>query len=570
MAKKKNEPIKIRYPLSYNPVIEYYEKIESGEILVSDKVKKVYKELVRKINDPKSRYEYDAKKANKAIEFVENFCKHSKGEWSGKPVILELWQKALLGATFGMVDKETGYRMIKELVLIIPRKAGKSTLGSGIANYLLIADNEGGSEVYAVSTKKDAAKIVWGESVKMIKKSPVLLRRLECRISEVRYPMGEGVYKPLSSDSNSLDGLNAHGSFMDEIHAWKDKNLYDVIVDSMSTRKQPLNFIMTTAGYVRNGIYDLKYAECEDIINGYSDGSYTDESVLPIIYELDGSEEIHDEEMWYKANPTLGTVKSLDYIRKRYNKAINNPVNMPNLLTKDFNIRHSGNVAWLTYDQVNNEATFDIEQLKPKYGIGGVDMSRTTDLTAACFLFMMPDDDTIYVEHMYWLPEDGLDERIKEDNMPYDMFVQQGHMRLCEGNIINPTDVLDWFKEVQEEYKCHMYYIGYDRYESSQWIVDMEQEFGRSTMIPIAQGAQTLSIPMYNLGALLKKKRVNYNNNPITKWCLHNTHAKVDDNDNIKPIKGENKSKRIDGTASLLDAFTVLENNRNEYSNRIR
>lgn len=320
MVRKKNTVKLIRYPLDHNPVIDYYNKIVSGEILVSHKVRETYKELVRKIHDPKCRYKYDAKKANKAIEFVENFCKHSKGEWSGKPIFLELWQKALLAATFGMVSKETDYRMIFELVLVIPRKAGKSTLGSAIANYMLIADNEGGSEVYAIATKKDQAKRVWDESVKMIKKSPVLSERLECRIGEIRYPMGEATYKPLASDSNSLDGLNTHGSFMDEIHAWKDKNLYDVIVDSMSTRKQPLNFIMTTAGYVRNGIYDLKYKECEDIINGYSDGSYVDDSVLPIIYELDDMEEIHNEEMWYKANPTLGTVKSLDFIRKQYNK----------------------------------------------------------------------------------------------------------------------------------------------------------------------------------------------------------------------------------------------------------
>lgn len=565
MAKKSQKVELIRYPLDYNPVIEYYNKIKSSEILVSKKVERVYQELVRKINDSECEFKYDATKANKAIEFVENFCKHSKGEWARKKIILELWQKALIAATFGMVDKETGYRMIQELVLIIPRKAGKSTLGSAIALYLLIADGENGSEVVAVATKRDQAKRVWDESVKMIKKSPTLYRRIKCRVNMVKHEASESDYKPVASDSNSLDGLNLHGSFMDEIHAWTDKNLYDVIVDSMSTRKQPLNFIMSTAGYVREGIYDIKYKECESIIRGYDTGNYTDNTVLPIIYELDDAEEIHDESMWYKANPTLGTVKSLSFIRKNYNKAIEDSVNMPNLLTKDFNIRHNGEVTWLNYQEIHNEATFNISELKPRYAIGGGDLSNIGDLTSASIIFKLPNDDTLYVETMYWMPEDTLEEHIRSDDVPYDIWAEKGYLRLCKGNIVNYEDVTAWFLELQRKYGVYLYMVGYDRWQAGYWVKEMKDNFGEHAMKDVAQGAKTFSMPMKTLGAMLKSKKVNYNNNPITQWCLMNTVAKIDDNENIRPVKGSNSKKRIDGTVSILDAFAVMLENKHEY-----
>lgn len=561
---KSTQPL-IRYPLDDNPFIEYHNKIESGEIVVSRKVARVYQELVRKITDQECKYYYSPKKANHVIEFVENYCKHSKSPWAGKPVKLELWQKALIAATFGMLDKETHLRMIRELILIIGRKNGKSLLGSALALYLLVADGEGGSEVVAVATKREQAKKVWGESVKMIKKSPSLLKRLQIRVGEVRFDRTESDYKPLASDSNSLDGLNAHGSLMDEIHAWNDKNLYDVIVDSMSTRQQPLNIIMTTAGKVRESIYDIKYAECESIINGYDDGNYIDDGVLPIIYELDNEKEVHDRNCWFKANPMLGIAKSFDFIETAYYKAVKNPVNMPNFLCKDFNMRQNGTSAWLSYADANNEATFDIEELKPKYCIGGFDLSRTTDLTSACIGFMLPDNDTIYYMHMYWMLASKLEERIEEDKVPYDIWVDKGYLRLCDGDIIDHRDIVNWYLEIQKKYNCYLYLVGYDSYSAPYLVGDMEDNFGKQTLVPVPQYAKVLSIPMEELGAKLKSKKVNYGNNPITKWCLMNTTVKTDTNGNIQPQKGINQKKRIDGLAAMLDSYVVLLNNRQDY-----
>lgn len=559
----------IKYPLDYNPIIEYWQKIESGEEIVSDKVRRVYKKLVSDLNDEKSEWEYNPKRANHAIEFIENFCKHSKGKMGGKPFLLELWQKALVAALFGFVHKIDGTRKYRELILIVARKNGKSTLGSAIALYMLVADGEAGPEVVSAATKKDQAKIIWSESKRMVKKSPVLRKRVKTLVHELISEFNDGTFKPLSSDSNTLDGLNVHCALIDELHAIEDKNLYDVIVDGMSAREQPLSIITTTAGTVREGIFDIKYDEAERIINGYDDpDGYKDERVLPLIYELDKREEWTDERCWKKANPGLGTVKSIDQLRQKVKKAQANPLLVKNLLTKDFNVRETTSEAWLTFEQINNTETFDIATLQPRYGIGGVDLSSTTDLTAACVLFMLPGNDKIYFDHMYWLPEELLEKRTKEDKIPYDIWHEQGLLRTCPGNSVHPKYVTEWFLEVMNEKGIYLPWIGYDSWSAKYWVEEMEGYFGKEAMIPVIQGKKTLSAPMKKLGADLESKKVVYNNNPITKWCLTNTSIDEDKNGNIQPIKS-NSRRRIDGLAAMLNAYVVLQQKLNDYLNMI-
>ena len=559
----------IKYPLNYNPILEYWEKIESGEEVVSDKVRRVYKKLVADLTDDSSEWEYNPKRANHAIEFVENFCKHSKGKMGGKPFILELWQKALLAALFGFVHKIDGTRKHRELILIVARKNGKSALGSAIALYMLVADGEAGPEVVSAATKKDQAKIIWSESKRMVKKSPVLRKRVKTLVHELVSEFNDGSFKPLSSDSNTLDGLNVHCALIDELHAIEDKNLYDVIVDGMSAREQPLSVITTTAGTVREGIFDIKYDEAERIINGYEDpDGYKDERVLPIIYELDKREEWTDESKWKKANPGLGTIKSLDQLRQKVRKAQANPLLVKNLLTKDFNVRETTSEAWLAFEQLNNTETFDILTLQPKYGIGGVDLSSTTDLTAACVLFMLPGGEKIYFDHMYWLPEELLEKRAKEDKIPYDIWHEQGLLRTCPGNSVHPKYVTEWFLEVMNEKGIYLPWIGYDSWSAKYWVEEMEGYFGKEAMIPVIQGKKTLSAPMKKLGADLESKKIVYNNNPITKWCLSNTAVDVDRNGNIQPIKS-NQRRRIDGLAAMLNAYVVLQQKMNDYLNMI-
>lgn len=553
-----------------NYIEKYYGGIKSGQIVVSDKVRRVFKHLAEKINDKNAQYIYDDAKAQYAIDFIQTFCKHSKGKWGGKPVILELWQKAITAALFGFVDKDTGLREYRQLILIVARKNGKSTFASCLGLLLLVADGEAGPEIYSAATKKDQAKIIWREACSMIKKSPALNKKLDLRVSVIRSRFNEGTFEPLGSDSDKLDGLNVHGALIDELHALKDKNLYDVLIDGMTAREQPLCIITTTAGTVRDNIYDLKYDECERIINGYDDpAGYKDETILPIVYELDKREEWTDPACWAKANPGLGSIKNTQTLAQKVYQAQHDALRVKNLLCKDFNIRETSGEAFFTFDQLNNETTYDMKALKPKYGIGGFDLSETTDLTCATMLFCVRDDPNIYIKQMYWIPEDLLEKRVHEDQVPYDIWKKKGWLRTSPGFRNDYRLILQWFVDEMEQDDIYLFKCGYDRWSAAYLVQSMKERFGDDVMVPVAQGKQTLSGPMKNLAADLAAKRIIYDNNPILKWCMTNVAVDVDRNDNIQPCKTSNPRKRIDGFASLLDAYTALEQNKEDYMNLI-
>ncbi len=561
---------RIQHDKDYNPIIEYWAWINlnrQNRRRTPKKVHRVYNELIRIINDPKSEWEYDPAKGNHAIEFIENYCRHSKGKMGGKPFILELWQKALVAATFGIVHKIDGTRKYQEVILIVGRKNGKSTLAAAIGLYLQMADGEPGAEIYAVATKKDQAKIIWLEAKRMVRKSPALRKRMKTLVAEINSDLNDSFFKPLGRDSDSLDGLNVHGALLDEIHAWKDINLYDVVVDGTSSREEPLVFITTTAGTIRESVFDIKYDEAERVINGFGDpDGYKDERLLPIIYELDDRKKWQEEEdYWYQPNPGLGTIKVLDTLRNKVNKAKANPLLVKNLLCKDFNIRETSHEAWLTFEQLNNQATYDLDKLKPRYGIGGSDLSSTTDLTCGTVIFMVPGDDTIYVKQMYWLPEELLDKRVHEDKIPYDKWKDMGLLRTTPGNKIHYKHVTEWFLEVQNEYDIYLPWHGYDGWSAEYYVEEMRSYFGKDGMEAVIQGKKTLSGPMERLGRDLEAKRINYNNNPILKWCLSNTSVDTDKNNNIQPVKTSNQRRRIDGTAGLLNAYVVLERHYEDY-----
>lgn len=562
----------IQYALDYNPIIEYWTWINANRKnrrRTSKKVHKVYNELVRIINDPDSEWEYDPAKANHALEFIENYCKHSKGKMGGKPFILELWQKAIIAATFGMVHKIDGTRKYQEVVLIVARKNGKSTLAAAVGLYLQIADGEPGAEVYACATKKDQAKIIWLEAKRMVRKSPVLRKRMKTLVSEINSELNDSFFRPLGRDSDSLDGLNVHGALLDEIHAWQDQNLYDVIVDGTSSREEPLIFVTSTAGTIREKVYDLKYDECEMVINGYGDpDGYKNERLLPIIYELNNRKDWTDEECWYQANPGLGTIKQIDQLRNKVNKAIANSKLVKNLLCKDFNIRETDTEAFLTFEQLNNTATFDIKKLKPRYGIFGIDLGSTTDLTCCTCIFRVPDDEILYTIQMYWLPSDLLEKRTEEDKIPYTTWYEQGLLRVSEGNKVNYKDITKWMLEIQNELDIYVYKIGYDNWSSTYLIDELEQTFGKVTE-PVIQGAKTFSNPLKRVQSELESKKINYNNHPILKWNMSNSAVKIDRNDNWALVKTSNPRRRIDGFASFMDSYIVYEKYYNDYMNII-
>ena len=347
------------------------------------------------------------------------------------------------------------------------------------------------------------------------------------------------------------------------------KQLYNIVSVENPDSTRILK-IYVTAGTVREDIYDLKYEEAKRVINGLFDkNGYKDKHFFPFLYELDNRKEWTQEENWYKANPGLGTIKNLDTLRAKVKKALNNPMLVKNLVCKEFNIRETSSESWMTFEDLDNTATFDIKELCPKYGIGGNDLSATTDLTNATLLFMVPDDKHIYVEQMYWLPEDLLEQRVREDKIPYDLWLEQGWLRTCPGNKVHYKHVVEWYQEMQEKYDIYLFKDGYDSWSATYFVEDMKNTFGADTMEAVIQGKKTLSSPMKSLGADLAAKRIVYQNNPILKWCLANTAVDIDKNNNIQPCKGNSPTRRIDGLAGLLDAYVVLENHLEEYQSLI-
>lgn len=548
-----------------NPIVSYWNAIQNKEFTVSKKIEKTYRKLFEDVNNP-GEFFYSWKRANHAIDFIELFCKHSKGKWSGQAVKLELWEKALIAATFGFIDSD-GNRQYREVILIVGKKNGKSLLASAIGLYMMFADGEGGPEVYAVATKKDQAKIIWDEAKRMVKKSPALKKYIKPYVSELASEVNDGVFKPLASDSDTLDGLNVHCGLMDEIHQWKNGTaLFDIIADGTTARSQPLIFITSTAGFIREDIYDDKYDEAKKLIDGYtSEEGYKNKRLLAFVYEIDSREEWEKPECWQKANPGLGTIKSISQLADKVNKAKEDPRQLRNLLCKEFNYRTNSRQAWLEWEEYNNEEVFDIRVLKPKYAIGGVDLSSTTDLTAAALIFRVPDCEKIFVEVMFWLPEDLLDKRVHEDKIRYDIWKEQGLLRTCEGNRVNYKDVVSWFSEMEDEYDLIISYIGYDAWSSPYFVDDLKRTFSKKVPEAVHQGKKTLSSPMKSLGADLIAKKIVYQNNPILKWCFNNTAYEEDKNGNIQPCKTSKATRRIDGFAALLDAYVMYENNLEEY-----
>lgn len=558
-----------RYPLAYNPILEYWEKIKNGEEVVSKKIYNTYKKLVGDVENP-GEFFYSPARGNHIIEFVENYCRHSKGKMGGQLIKLELWEKAMLAASFGFVDIN-GIRKYQRVVFIVAKKNGKSLLASAVGNYMLEADGEPGPEIYAVATKKDQAKIIWQEAKRMVAKSPALKKRARLLVGSIETDFNDGTFKALASDSDSMDGLNVHCVLMDEIHQWKNgRSLYDIMADGITAREQPLIMITTTSGTVREDIYDFIYDEASRTISGYGDpDGYKDERSIFFVYELDKREEWTDEKCWRKANPGLGTIKNARTLYEKVEKAKQNSELVRNLLCKEFNIPSTSSEVWLDYDEYFNDKTFDLAELKPRYFIGGADLSSTNDLTAAKALFMVQGSTDIYVLQMYWIPEELVEKKVKEDKIRYDIWIEKGYMRTCPGNKIHPKYVTEWFKELKDVNDIYPLYIGYDAWSAKYWVEEMQAEFGKVVMIPVIQGKKTLSAPMKDMGQDLKAKRIVYNNNPIDKWCFNNTAIDEDKNGNIQPIKTSKSTRRIDGTAALLDAYVVLSDKMEEYQTYI-
>ncbi|WP_102342288.1 terminase large subunit [Galactobacillus timonensis] len=543
-------------------MLEYAHKIINGEIPACTKLITEYRRLLYDYERP-GKYHYDPVRANRPIEFIERFCRQSQGNF-GAPIRLELYQKAALNALFGFVD-DNGMRRFHECVIIMARKNGKSTLVAAVALYMLIADREGAPEIYCLATKREQAQHTYLECAHMLQHSGALKSVARKRQNDIYCTANFGYIRALASNTNGMDGLNAHCAIIDELAAIRDRDLYDLMRQSMSARRQPLLFEITTAGFIRNSVYDAQYEYASKVL----DGTVEDERFLPLIYEQDDRREIDDERLWVKSNPGLGAIKKIGELRANVEKAKASPPDMATVLVKDFNIIANASQAWLPWDVLNNEAR--ITGPFPRYAIGGMDAADSVDMNAAVLIGRRADSNEILVRTHCWIPRTKLSAtsdatRTNTDGAPYELWAQRGMITIVDDVRVNKRVFLDWFRDQRDTQGIWPIWIGYDPWHiDDSLLAQFSAEFGEQTMVPVRQGVITLSGPMKNLRADLEAHRINYDNNPVMKWCLGNTYVRTDTNGNIQPVKGK-QSGRIDAFAALLDAYTVYDQHADEYS----
>ena len=543
---------------------EYFTGIYDGSIVACDKIKRASEILLDQYSQP-GEFHFDAEMAKKHTDFIEKFCRVPSGR-IGTPLKLQLFQKARLQAIFGFLD-DNDLRQYQEVMIVEGRKNGKTTETAAVEIDMLINDREGSPQIYNIATMLEQAKLGYNAALKMIKMSPMLSKHVKKRAADLYFAHNMGYIKALASNANSLDGLDTHCGVIDELAAIKNRDIYDLVKQSMGGRQQPLMFTITTNGFVREGIFDAQYNYASDLLYG----KLKNKRFLPLIYELDSLEEWDKEECWIKANPGLGTIKSVDYLRQMVQKAKDDPSFRPTVLVKDFDMKQTNEAAWLRYEDLNNE------QQVPgymDYCIGGFDAADTGDLNAAVAIMKKPDDPNIYVKSMFWIPEAVIENanlsgnRRERDSVPYSLWIEQGYMRTCPGNKCDKHIFMDWFKELRDDHDMYALYLGYD-----PWHIDdslnreFRAEFGQKSMVPVRQGVITLSDPMKELAQEFKAHHVIYDNNPVMKWCLINTEVKTDVNGNIQPVHATDRRRRNDGLSALLCAYKVMRDYKDSFEN---
>lgn len=552
---------------------DYFGGIESGKITACVKMKRVAGYILEALDNPDTSkpWRYDETHAAKHVNFIERFCRLPSGRL-GQPFKLELFQRAILSVIFGFVDEE-GTRQYKEVLWLMGRKNGKTALASAIEIDLCFNDDEGAPEIYNVATAHDQAAKGFNNCWRMVKTSPLLAKHMRKRVNDLYCDFNMGSIRALSANTNHLDGLDISGAIIDELAAMKNRDLYDLTLQGTSARRQPLVLEITTNGFIRDGIFDAQYLYASKWLEGTATGEKA-ERFIPFIYELDEREEYTQENAWIKANPGLGTIKSVESLRENVNKAKDDITFLPTLLVKDFNLIENQAQAWLSWEEIHNEATFNPHDSGFKYGIVGVDASDTTDLTAACVMMRRPNDERLYCLYMAWIPERALEQAEAEgrrggiDGVPYDAWIARGLLRVDPNPIIDKRVVLDWLDDIREEYGIYSVFCGYDPWHMRDvpTLDAFGAYFGRDNLQPVRQGAQTLSMPMRELKRLYKENLVVDNASPLAEWCRSNVRIRTDVNGNWQPDKKNNDPRnRIDAWAAEIDAFVTLKNVQDDY-----
>ncbi len=498
---------------------------------------------------PDSRY--DERKADCAVAFIQELRHIKTTEWAGKPFMLLPWQEQIVRDLFGVV-KKNGARQFRHAFVEVPKKSGKSELAAAIALYLLCADGEEGAEIYSVANDREQAGIVFHLAAQMALDNPVL--RKYCKFIDSRkrivFTPTRSFYCAMSSEVKNKYGLNIHGCIFDELLGQTDRKLYDTMtVGAGSGRRQPLNFVITTAGNDRNSICYSEHTYAMDILNERK----IDPSYYPVIFAAADDDDWHDPEVWKRVNPSYGITVPEEFYYSIYERAKNDVA-----IESEFRQFYlcqwlSSAKKWLQMDKYDKGAeTIDMEFLKGRKCYGGLDLASTDDIAA--FVLVFPPDEQngkFYVLPYFWIPKDNMKRRVKKDHVPYDKWHREGYLEATEGNIIYYDFIEKKIRELAEQYQLEE--VAYDRWGAIQMTQNLEaQDF---EMSKFGQGFVSFSEPSKELMRLVLDERFIHGGHPVLRWMFENVYIETDAAGNIKPSK-KKSSEKIDGAVAAIMALS--------------
>lgn len=525
---------------------EYYEEIQKGNIIVGQEMLTELQQLL--MDKENEKYIYDTTESDFRIAFIEKFVKLTKSPFYGKPMKLLLYYKAFIEVLYSFKIRETGKDRFKKAILLEARKNAKSEVCSALSFTELMVGNDG-SDIVLSSNDDRQANILYDSVDIMRSLFDKKNKRTHKNLINIKNKRsGSKIFK-LSEKTRAKEGLNIDFAIIDEVHEMKTSTIINSIDQSQSIKENPKRIIITTEGFINDGALDeeLKYAR--RVLNG----EIEDDTLLMFLYTQDSEQEIwQDESSWQKSNPSLGIIKTYDYLRDRLNKSKYDKAERMFTMCKDFNIKQSNSQAWLMLEDYDYYKTFNIEDFKDSVCIGAVDLSQTTDLSCAKIMMMKPNDNTKYIYTKYFIPEAKLtNSDDKNAGADYKEWVKAGLVDVTPGNDIDIERVADWFYSLLKKYNIRVYKCGYDQKFAKTFINKMDV-YGIDVEM-IVQNKLVLSSPMKLTEADLKAKIINYNNNPVDKWCLGNSSVQIDNFGNIMCVKINNQaSKRIDGAVTLI------------------
>ncbi len=532
-----------------NYIVEYHDKIERGQIIAGKWIKKIYKILVDGIKS--GDWDFDAKKANKAIQFIENFCHHSKGR--NDLFKLELWQKAIVSAIFGILDKKTHRRQFREIFLLVGRKNGKSLFAAAIMAYVAYIDGEYGSELYCLAPKLDQADIVYDSFYKITQAEEELAEVTKKRRSDIYIAELNTTIKKIAFNAKKADGFNPTMTTNDEMEAWPgDQGLkqYEVMVSGTGARTEPITLSTSTAGYVNDGIFD----ELMKRSTAFLKGSSKERRLLPFLYMIDDLEKWNTKEELAKANPNLGVSVQWEFFEEQIAIALQSLSKKAEFMTKYCNIKQNSSIAWLDYETVAKAAgqPYTLDDFRGCYCVAGIDLSRTTDLTAVSLVIEKGGKNHIITQ--FFMPQERYNVAIDEEGVPYNIFKEQGYLTISGEHQVNYKDVFAWFVRLIKEYKIRPLKVGYDRY-CAGYLVEEMKESGFH-MDDVYQGTNLTPV-LNTFEGDLKDGMYLMGDNNLLKSHLLNVAVQIQTDDSrMKPVKIE-KRAHIDGAVSIFDALAV-------------